>query len=64
MQRALIGVVVAAVLAVAIAGFDLRFAPLSSAPGADLGILAGREGKLVIPDDPQPAPNPAAAIRY
>ncbi len=45
-------------------GFDLRFAPRSSEPGADLGILSGREGKLMIPENPQPVPNPATAIRY
>lgn len=43
--------------------FDVRFAPKNRGDGCDLGILAGREGKLEIPDNPQPVPNPGR-IRY
>jgi len=45
-------------------GFDVRFAPKRKHEGADLGILGGREGKLVIPENPQPVQNPGSQIKY
>ena len=44
--------------------FDVRFAPKRTHEGADQGILSGRAGKLVIPENPQPVPNPGSQIRY